>query len=393
MHTVVDHDNNAIAQEKSPTAAYHAVDLRLPEDKTPAELFNSHTPSIEDILNRSGNSFAIGMPSGNYKTHYGELGLFDGIKEAWENHWNFRTCPEDWWFTVACRIAKDIDKAAKSYKAVREHFVSHEGKEEIAIDVPSFSIYDTDYDMLFAAFSSELERRIKLPQFARSMQSDFSTTTPPQQIASQINLMASMQEFFSYHILYGCGLKGLEMAGTQADWDHLLVKLQQVEEQLKPIINWLDLNDSWFRHVEYVFRNLAKTYANPESQEVCDFWADVLMEGTDWKYGPSGFGGHAVDSYNGWLIKFLIGRENLWKEDLSDKNVREELKGLNSVPMKLSLTYVTPIVTDSAELNAGIIGFTIHAPENTFNQVPSVELTHMWAMMLPENSPLRSKNR
>jgi len=206
--------------------------------------------------------------------------------------------------------------------------------------------------------------------------------------------MASMQEFFTYECkIIGCRLKGLEMAGMQADWDHLLVKLQQVEEQLKPIIGSLDLDDSWFRHVEHVFRNLAKTYVNPESQEVCDFWADVLMEGSDWKYGPSGFGGHSVASYNGWLIRFLIGKEKLWKEDLSDKNVREQLKGLNSVPMEISLTYVTPVITDSAELKAGIIGFTIHAPENTFNQVPSVELTHMWAMMLPENSPLRSNKK
>jgi len=209
MPTDVDQDINSIAQEKGAAAAYHAVDLRLPKNKIPVKLIESHTPNIENILNThrsnrekfdfllmsresqtgvqkkesepSRKSFAIGMPPGSHKMHYCELGLFDGIKEAWENHWNLWTCPEDWWFMVHCRIAKAIDKAAKrNNKGIHEHFVSHEGKEMILIQVPSYTIYDIDYDMLFGAFSSELERRIKVPQFARSMQSDFSTTTPPQ---------------------------------------------------------------------------------------------------------------------------------------------------------------------------------------------------------------------
>jgi len=414
------------------TTAYHAVDLRLPQDKIPAVFwFDEYdlTPSIEEILNEpdttndysendvsssetwsnflhhknkrqaSGKTFALGIPSSDYMTHHGELGLLDGVKKAWENHWNLRTCPEDWWFTVARRIAKAIDQAAKATaqkgdQRIRQHFVSHAaGKEKIAINVSKFFIYDVDYDPLFENISSQLEGRIKVPQFARSMQSDFSTTTPTQRIASQINLMASMQEFFEYEInLVGCGLKGLEMAGTQADWDYLLVKLQQVEEQLQPIISSLDLDFSWFRHIEYVFHHLAETYANPDSANVHDFWADVLMIGKDWKYGLCGTRQEA-DSYNGWLIPFLLGEDKVFPEDLSfNQTIREQLNGLNTVPVMLSFAYLDPVVKDEAELKAGILGYTIVAPEDTFNQVPSVELTHMFAMMLPENSPLRSRD-
>jgi Domain of unknown function (DUF4419) len=71
--------------------------------------------------------------------------------------------------------------------------VSHQGKQEIKVEVPVFSIYQVDYDKLFSDFSSEIKARIKVPGFATQMQNDFSTTTPSQQIASQVNLMASVQ--------------------------------------------------------------------------------------------------------------------------------------------------------------------------------------------------------
>jgi len=57
---------------------------------------------------------AFGISSGDYMTHHGELGLLDGMKKPWENHWNLHTCLEDWWFMVAWHIAKAIDQAAKA---------------------------------------------------------------------------------------------------------------------------------------------------------------------------------------------------------------------------------------------------------------------------------------
>lgn len=387
-------------KKSSDSVALRAVDLQLPKEKIPAGLkgFQSkwapRYDTVEGHVNTKGRmKYAIGSSSKTNYSYRCEMGLFECVKEAWANHWNLRTSPEDWWFPVACRIAKAIDKAAKpnqsTTKKVRDLFVSHDGKEEIKVEVPVFNIYQVDYDKLFCVFSSEIQDRIKVPEFAAQMQNDFSTTTPSQQVASQINLMASVQEFFSYHSgLCGCGINGLEMRGTQADWDRLVEKLQAVEKQLSPISSDIYLS-TWFRHVEYVFRKLAKSYSDPGSKEVNDFWADVLCVGKDWKYGPSGFGGHEVEAYNGWLIKFLTGRDSLWKENLSSSETLRELSGLNTVPMEVSLTYRTPVVSDKSELRAGIMGFLLVEPKETFNHVPALQPNHMWAMMLPPQSPLR----
>jgi Domain of unknown function (DUF4419) len=179
------------------------------------------------------------------------------------------------------------------------------------------------------------------------------------------------------------------MLGTQADWDHLVEKLQAVEKQLNSISSEIGLEEKWFRHVEYVFHNIAQSYSNPESTEVKKFWADVLCVGKDWEYGPSGFGGHEVEAYNSWLIELLTRKENLWIKDLSSSETLQKLGELNSVPMKVSLTYRQPVVSDESELHAGIMGFLLVEPEMTFNHVPALQPNHMWAMMLPPQSLLR----
>jgi len=117
--------------------------------------------------------------------------------------------------------------------------VNHqEGKEHICVGVDVYSIYDVDSESVFAFISSEIENKIKVPEYAKAMQNDFSTSSGTHHIESEINLMASMQEFFSYEMgLVGCGIKGLEMLGTQQDWDKLLQKLQQVKEQLGHILS------------------------------------------------------------------------------------------------------------------------------------------------------------
>ena len=202
--------------------------------------------------------------------------------------------------------------------------------------------------------------------------------------------MASMQEFFSYHTgMCGCGINSLEMLGKQEDWDRLLIKLQSLKHELDPIWNELGVGyDGWYGHVEHVFKNLAMTYSNPGSPEVTNFWKDILMHGTDFEYGPSGIGKSPVEAYNGWLIKFLTGYEYLWKKNLNEDETREQLKGMNSVPMQLTFEYRSPKITESAELRAGIGGFSVVPPEETSNQVPSLQVKHMWAMMLPRGSPL-----
>ena len=356
----------------------------------------------------------------------GDLGLFGCVYETWKNHWILRTCPEDWWFTVAKRIAKAVDDAAKPNRwgseKVRELFVSHQGKETISVELNCYGIEDANYDTLFTAFASGIEQRIKVPEYAAYMQSDFGSSNPlTHTIASQINLMASMQEFFNFEMVCcGCGLRGIEMKGDISDWENLSLKLQRVRETLQPINKHLNLREEWWDHVFYVFQNLILTRKccpqyNPTVRE---FWKNILMDtkGTKWIGGGGSMPGKPVDvdAYTGWLIKFVTGEDKILAEVLKSrgdhkddwKYIKEKLSGWNQVPMKVKLAYCNPVVEDTSTLVAGIVGFKIiHEEEgggnkkdddgsnsgNTTESVPSVEPHHMWAMLLPPDSPLRRR--
>lgn len=364
------------------------VDLKLPKNKLPTHLKDAHigTPkTIEHLV----HDYAIGSSNPSEKVYYNydDMGLFQCILTTWKNHWKLKTSPDDWWFPVACRIAKAIDENAER-EDVRKYFVNHEGKKELNVDVLEYNIYQVNYESFFSAMTGQIKSNINIPGFADTMKNDFSTSNPAQQIASQINLMSSMQKYFSYSMgLCGCGIMGLEMLGEQSDWDGLVTKLKKVREQLKPIQNSIWLRNDWFDHVEHVFENLAKTYKNPNSQEVADFWANILMESDDWKYGPSGFGGHAAEAYNGWLIKFLLGRKKILKEELNDNDIKQKLSGLNSVPVTITKKYLNPPVSDTANLVAGIMGYQLH--QKSSSDTPCIQPNHMWAIKLPPTSPLR----
>eukprot|EP00529_Nitzschia_sp_RCC80_P021438 CAMPEP_0113518314 /NCGR_PEP_ID=MMETSP0014_2-20120614/42815_1 /TAXON_ID=2857 /ORGANISM="Nitzschia sp." /LENGTH=389 /DNA_ID=CAMNT_0000415747 /DNA_START=299 /DNA_END=1468 /DNA_ORIENTATION=- /assembly_acc=CAM_ASM_000159 len=380
----------------------NSVDLALPKDKKPTLMktfWESRRTDPRTVANIIGPEYAVGSSSSTQNNIFYEedLGLFPAVYEAWKNHWNLRTSPEDWWYYVACRIAKAVDNAAKDENdhdgKVRKLFVDHEGKEKITVDVPVFFIDEVEYGSFFATISSEIMKRIKVPEYAKSMQSFFSTSTNTHLVASHINLMASMQQFFSYEMaLCGCGIKSVEMLGTQADWDSLVTKLHEVKKQLEPILGRLDgLHSHWWTHVEHVFRKLAETYSSQgvANKEICDFWAGIFMIGNGWTYGPSGMGRRPAKEYNGWFVKLLLGRESELVEDFFSKENKEKMKGLNSVPMTISMVWQQPPVKDEATLTAGLMGYQVHDGRETFNGIPSVQPHHMWAMKLPPDSKVR----
>merc|ERR1712062_836483 len=63
-----------------------------------------------------------------------DAGLLSTIYEAYGSHYNLRTGPEDWWYTIIQTVALAIDKNSKS-DAVRKFFVQHEGKKNLNVKV------------------------------------------------------------------------------------------------------------------------------------------------------------------------------------------------------------------------------------------------------------------
>jgi hypothetical protein len=140
-----------------------------------------------------------------------------------------KTSPEDWWYPVACRVAKAIDKTAKSSnrpKRCETHLFLMKARKGLLLKFPSTPYIKSTTMLYFRHYLPEIRSRIKVPEFADEMKSDFTTSARSHRIASQINLMASLQEFFEYGIrMFGCGIKGAEILGEDSDWENLNEKL------------------------------------------------------------------------------------------------------------------------------------------------------------------------
>jgi hypothetical protein len=392
---------------------YHVADLKLSNFFPPLVLSKFHQrwgepnpfkETIGKLATGSQLNAAVGSATCDPDKIFfkQDTGIFQCVHEAWMNHWNLRTSPEDWWYPVASTVAKAVSSAAKrenswdtdpkSTNDVRDLFVNHSGKDTISVSVEEYYIDDADYDAIFQQISEQLEEKIKIPEYVQCMVNDFSTTTMPSKIASEINLMSSLQEFFQYEIYFmGCGIRSIEMYGDQTDWDRLNQKLLSLQTLLEPIKHQIYL-DKWFQHVSYVFQSLALTRKEPTNPEVKKFWSKIITKSKDKKYENTLYGmgqgrTHMVDAYDGWLIKFLTGEDVIKLEDIQDT---KSLSGLNEVPVKVKMIWCDPPVSEEVKLLAGVFGFQLHDGKDSCNGVPSLQPVHMWSMLVRNDSQLTS---
>ena len=306
----------------------------------------------------------LGSEENIYSMTYTDCGLFASIITAYNNHWNLRISPEDWWFCVTRRVAIAIDKNAKK-DSVRKMFVEHEGKKTLEVVVPSNSIYGVDYSWFFDQLSKKITKNVKVPEYVDAVTADFSVTLPVRKIVSQITLMSSFQEFFDYRMLCGCGIPGVEMLGTEEDWKRLQSKLKVLKTLLEPIENDIGLTAERWALAEDVFCKLLATYQGEPDK---DWWSRIIST------IPYASGIHAPGG--GWITEFMEGSQNVKARNFSS--------GLVKVP----LTITDPSgVEDTAALVAGTLGFTVH--EDTTGGVPSLKPFQGWCLLLPENSPFR----
>jgi len=308
---------------------------------------------------------AIGTKDKIYVT--GDFGLLGAVLEAYNHHWNLKISPDDFWIPVAIRIGSKINNVAKSNK-VRDFFVDFDGKKEIAIDTDKNgqTIYGVDYVWLFEQFSEKIKENIKKDEYTELMTSNFSTTTPVSKIASQINIMASLQEYFEFRMVLCCGIKGVEMLGNLEDWQQLVKKIDKLAKLLSPLEEELKIS-GWLKHVRMVYVKLVETFKRNPDQ---DWWSRIISK------VPLG-SGHQTQ-YEGWLIKFLEDKENV--EDFTSMT-----SGLTTVP--LNVTYNRNEEGEMCALAAGQYGFTIE--DDTTNGIPTVCPYIGWALLLPKESRFR----
>lgn len=324
--------------------------------------------SMMDILASKDSDFeaVVGTTEEVYYDH--DFGFFSAILACYNNHWVLKTSPDDWWNVIVRNVAQAVDDNGEK-EEVRQFFVAHEGKKTIDIRVgPSLS--NIDYSWLFDQFTVGIQGNIKVPGYADLMQADFSTTGPEQVISSQVMLMSSLQKYFDYSFGTCCGIPGVEMLGSEQDWQRLLEKTRQLRSLLQPVMGVIGLGD-WFNSTEEMLARLLATYRGKPDKE---WWGHVLS----WNQT---YGSGARSWWDGWMIDFLMAGKAEKPQNFQS--------GVVSVPVKIDDNNRDG-VSDTGRLVAGTVGFTV---EEGKEGRPVVQARQGWGLLLPLGSPISPRIR
>jgi len=296
---------------------------------------------------------------------YYDAGLLSTVLDAYNNHFVLRTSPDDWWATIITTISLAIDDNAKKPQ-VRDFFVAHQGKKTLSVVVGP-EVYGVDYEWFFDQMAGKIRENIKVEGYVDQMEPDFTTTTGINKIVSQIMLMNSVQEYFAFSMVLGCGIPYVDMKGTREDWVKLGDKIKALRKTLTPIHNHIGLNDWWDR-VENIAANLLKTFDARDEKlddELIDWWSKVITERS---YGSG------QSEFKGWFMVDLLNIPNA-------ENIGNAPSGLVAVPMSIT----DGQLTEEAAVVAGMVGYNYYPGE----KYPILEPVHGWSMLLEPKSSFR----
>lgn len=196
---------------------------------------------------------------------------------AFANHYPLRLRPDDIWLAIVHGVATHVQLNSE---ALREKFVSFEGKRELKVverdlklDKTPPSAWERD---IFPEFTSKIRGHVGR-KVANLFTLPFTTTTKSDMASSQIALMATTANFFSFNMQTLCGIPWVELCGQQSDWEDIRARADDLEDVLLP-----EFADSWIPHLKPVLDEFVDAYKGNVNYE---FWQRMVKK---MEWGASG---------------------------------------------------------------------------------------------------------
>eukprot|EP00035_Acanthoeca_spectabilis_P007123 m.132691 g.132691 ORF g.132691 m.132691 type:complete len:236 (+) comp13808_c0_seq2:294-1001(+) len=151
-------------------------------------------------------------------------GFISACCKAFDKHLPLSLRPEQLWILVLQGIARHV---AANAEALRSQFISQDGQKELVVlrDEWAGRLGDAglDWATVVAEFSGQIDENT-VDGVAELIATDFSTTTPTEQVVGQVTAMDMMQQLFGYKVLTRCGFPSITLEGDPADWRRLVEK-------------------------------------------------------------------------------------------------------------------------------------------------------------------------
>lgn len=226
------------------------------------------------------------LPANAVMMNFNQKNLFvESALAAFKNHYPLKIKPDIVWITIMQGFARHIDKNAEKF---RGKFVAHEGKKEITIVRNGFvKSGQNDWPNCFPEFSDKIEENLVDPEIRNLVECNYTTTSNVDKVVSQIALMDTVKNYFSFKVLTRCGIPEIELAGEIDDW----IKLREKTEQL---LSQFEL-DFWLEHLLPILDRFIAAFKGDIDTK---FWGSIAKL-------HSTYGSGASTYLNGWIQDFF----------------------------------------------------------------------------------------
>ena len=204
---------------------------------------------------------------------------------------------------------------------LRHMFVAHKG---LTIGLAPVRFSEIDLGGVTSSFTSAIRRNVVDPGLSQWMIPQFSTTTARDSAVAAFGMIGAMKQYVKYSIRGGSGFPSVTLLGNRSDWEMIANRVDKLRKYSEECEHWASL-------LQPIMRYMLRTFDEPDSQEVKDFWLRVAYEaGID-------DSGNEVRTLSGWITAFAYFQDNGrvttdYKEDdisqLDEKSIKLDRKRL-----------------------------------------------------------------
>jgi hypothetical protein len=226
-------------------------------------------------------------------------GFVDGVIRAFQQDLHLALRPDDVWLAITTQFSFYIDKHAEE---LRSKLVKHQGKEKLVLaNMAAFK--DVDVGVMAEKFTTMMEAHMADDTVHDWLMPTFSTTTDIDKAVSSMVMMATVNQYFNYVMMIGCGFPSVTLHGEPRDWEMILMRLDKLAE-------FGEEPAAWAKLLKPIIKRFIATFYLPDSAELKDFWMNAIHSNGQWGSG-------SAPTFSGWLTAFMFWRKEgeLYPED------------------------------------------------------------------------------
>ena len=257
--------------------------------------------------------------------NYGKKSLIRGLMLAYENHYPITVSPDMILILFLQGYSRFMEKYSEKF---RNQYVNFEGKKELSVKRNGITPEKATSE-IWQGIVDEFTTKIKESvgeDIISNLESNFTTTKPVHLTTSQLSIMSSMKQYFTYKVVMCvCGISSIKLEGSLEDWQKIKKKFEFLSKK-EFGLNW------WTESLIPIINKIIETkiyYSQNKdiNYELRTFWKDMIRLKKGWVYEPT-----VID---GWIVKFI---PNLSEEEpkvfqkLEDSDIPDEII---SCPLKL----------------------------------------------------------